>query len=141
MHAVKTFGRRPAGPRNSWVTCFDPDSSNPTHLRRCSDPPGTLGAGELRGETPATAVPSCAFSSYLGDAPEPSSMTHGTKTALIGVGLVGVGWLLGGIVPVVGRAIGSLAGAAVAGGVAYAGYSSWQTDGGTTHQPGSCGAK
>jgi hypothetical protein len=119
MHAVKTFGR--------------PASLNTPR-------PSTLGAPSSQPPAP-TAVPSCEFSSYLGDAPDASSMTHGTKTALVGAALVGVGWLVGGIVPVVGRAIGSLVGAGVAGAVTYAGYSSWQTDGGTTHQPGACGAK
>ena len=116
MHAVRTFGR-------------------PAFLDVAK--PGTLGLAPPPAEPPApTAVPSCAFSSYLGDKAD-----AGPMTAFVGLGLVGVGWLLGGIVPVVGRAIGSLAGAGVAGAVTYAQYSSWQTRGGTTHQTGACGGK
>jgi len=85
-------------------------------------------------------TPSCDFTRYLGDETniEGSVVTHGTVAAITAVALVGVGWFVGGMVPVVGRPVGSLVAAGVAGAVTYAGFAKWKTDGGTLRKPGSC---
>jgi hypothetical protein len=107
MHAIRTFGR-------------------------------PVGAAAMLGASGTTAIEQahdCSFTGYLADtstAPGPP-LSHGGQQGIVALALVGAGWLLGGIIPIVGRPIGSLVGASVAGAATYASYAKWRAAGGGGH--------
>jgi hypothetical protein len=107
-HAIKTFGQ----PRT----------------------PGVLG------DPTPTALPAanCGYASYLGDTNGTFGAAHWVEDSAMGLALVGVGFLIGGLVPIVGRTVGVAAGAGFAGATTYARFLRWKTAGGTAHTPGSC---
>jgi hypothetical protein len=82
------------------------------------------------------APPACTFGGYLEDRPSPDGMKYAGQAAIFTGVLVGAGFLVGGIVPVVGRPIGALAGAGLAGAGVALGYSQWKNKAASCKAPG-----
>jgi hypothetical protein len=75
--------------------------------------------------TPDT-TSACTFGGYLDARPSPDGMKYAGQAAIFSAVLVGAGFVVGGMVPVVGRPIGALAGAGLAGAGVALGYSKWK---------------
>lgn len=100
---------------------------------------GAMQVAKSFGRPPVDAVPAdaCTFISYAKQ-PSQAGIRRGTETALYVAGMLAAGWAFGGILPVVGRPLGLLAGAGFAGAKVYSNFLAWRNDGGTTGLAGAC---